>query len=203
MRNKGYTFAICRSLAVLTLCFTGCASKSPGLHYYSLAPLIEVAAESKGDGLSVEVGPIKLPQALNREQIVTRSNANLVIVNTSHRWAAPLEKDLAAVMIQNLAGALGTARVAGFGQTPLGSADYRVLLDFQQFGGILGDSAILRSTWTIIAPGKKQVLAVRQSNLTESLTGDEVEALVAGLSRLLENLSREIALEISRLAGES
>ncbi len=178
----------------------GCAGKSPKVGYYSLVPMAAELDEARGEPLSIEVGPVSLPEALSREQIVTRSGANRIIINPYHRWAGSLDRDLTSVLMQNLAISLKTGRVSGFGKTPMGQADYRVILDVQQFDGTPGESVTLKATWTILNQKQKKVVAVRQSNLKETLAGPGFEELVHGQSHLVEKLSLEIVRELIQLS---
>ncbi len=201
MKNLSVEQALVSLLLGLMLVAAGCAGKPPGVRYYGLAPLVSAEAASpgalQGRHPSIEVGPVELPQALNREQLVTRSSAHRLIIHQSHRWAGSLDKDLTAVLVRNLSGLLGTDRVAPFGETPLEPADYRVMLNIEQFDGAPGESVTLKARWTILSPARKKILRVGRSDIREPLAGGGFEELVQGQSRAVGQLSREIARELA------
>jgi uncharacterized lipoprotein YmbA len=51
---------------------------------------------------------------LKRQEIVIRGDGNQYKLTDLHRWAGLLEKDLTAVIIENLGKQLGTEKVASY-----------------------------------------------------------------------------------------
>ena len=48
------------------------------------------------------IGPIHLPDYLDRAQIVSRTSPNRLRVNDFQRWASPLDKDMTRVLAENI-----------------------------------------------------------------------------------------------------
>jgi uncharacterized lipoprotein YmbA len=174
----------------------GCARGTRSEQFYALSPMAVPVGESHGApaGPKITVGPVQLPEALRRPQIVTRIGANRLEVSEFHRWAGSLEGDVLRVVAENLGILLGTAQVARYPLVAGVEPDFRITLDIRQLDGRLGKSATLEAVWTVWLGAKgSEVAAGGKTVLSETVATDGYEALVAAYSRLLEALSREIA----------
>jgi uncharacterized lipoprotein YmbA len=71
-------------------------------------------------GLSyrVGVGPVTVPAAVDRPQIVLRVDANRVALQEQSRWAEPLKESIPRVVASNLAVLLGMRRLPPMRRTP-------------------------------------------------------------------------------------
>src|SRR5512136_3133438 len=102
-----------------TLCLTvallaGCSS-SPRVTFYTL----NVAATNETSAPpinSVAIGPITLPDLLDRPQLVVRTSANRVDILETHRWAESLKSEIPRIIAQDLALLLKPARVSAYPQ---------------------------------------------------------------------------------------
>lgn len=180
----------------------GCGS-SPTATYYTLSPAAAMngAAPPSGESsYSVGVGPVTLPESVDRPQLVLRAGPNEVTFVELHRWAGPLKSEISRIIADNLAAYLNVKRVAAYPQSAGDNVDYRVLVDIQRFDSALGESVTIDALWTI----KRQsdgALRTGRSTAKESSSGS-YDAMVAAHSRALATISREIA-EAIRLANTS
>ena len=91
----------------------GCAGMSPPSNFYVLSTLPESAAGTQSDGdeskIEIGVGPVKLPEYLDRSQIITRISPNALKVAAFDRWAEPLKSSFPRILMENLATLLNTA----------------------------------------------------------------------------------------------
>jgi uncharacterized lipoprotein YmbA len=177
----------------------GCAGTRPA-KFYTLNS-IEVSdtqrqVETGNSGVAVGIGPIRFPDYLERQQIVTRSSRNQLEVAEFHRWAGSLKEDFSRVLAENLSVLLLTDRIALFPWKSTTRINYRVTIDVIRFEGAIGGDVTLKTRWTILGGGEKKVLMAKKSNLTESVEGDNYDGLVSAKSNALESLSREIAQAI-------
>ena len=173
----------------------GCAS-APA-HFYTLnATAAPGAAQSR---LSVAVGPVSVPAAVDRPQIVVSTSANQVSVDEFNRWASPLQDNIARVVAENLVALLGTPRVTLFPQTVSTDLDYRVQLEVRSFESVQGKYALLNAVWTVrrIKDGKTET---GRTSAQESVEDGSFDALAAAHSRALARLSKDIADAIQTLA---
>jgi hypothetical protein len=78
---------------------------------------------------SVSVGPVSVPERVDRPQMVFRVSPQRVLIAEQSRWAEPLRHAIPRVITGNLGRLLEDARVASHGQNFGADADVRVLVD--------------------------------------------------------------------------
>ncbi len=183
-------------LCVLVACLAGCAS-SQQAQFYTLSPIPAPAAAPLAD-LSVSVGPVSVPDVVDRQQIVVRTGPNQVTMDEFNRWASPLRGGIARVVAENLVSMLGTPRVTVFPQTSSAGADYRVAIDVLRFDSAPGGAATLDALWTIRSVNPEQTRSGRTS-FSEPTQGGGYNALVAAHSRALGRMSTDIAAAIREM----
>ena len=128
---------------LLVLVLTACATP-PRESFYTLnAPEPPAAA---ADAPSIAVGPVVIPEIVDRPQIVVRLGPNHVQIMEQARWAEPLKAGIARVVAANLAITLGARLAAGRNA----DADYRVSLDIQRFESP-ADAVLIEALWTVIS----------------------------------------------------
>jgi uncharacterized lipoprotein YmbA len=192
-------------LAFVVLLLAGCRSTPPATAFYTLTSVTK--AERAGQNtaamreLAVGIGPVQLPEYLDRPQIVTRTGPDKVALSEFNRWGGSLRQDFPRVLAENVAALLGTDRVLAYPWGDRLDPAYRVALNVQQFDGALAGPAVLRVTWIVTGREGKTPLSVRKTEIQEPVSGRDYDALVAAQSRAVAALSREIAEEIKKLAG--
>ena len=202
MKIKGFTAApIC---ALLMVIIGGCAA-SPPSDFFIMTPMTGAdtrpAATSAGEPLSLIVGPVSIPEYLNRTQIVTRAGTNRLNVNEFNRWGGSFTPNIARVVAQNLSAILGTDDVFVFPAEDTVAPRYRIILSLTQFDGALGDSVILDARWVITIPRSRKAPVTGRTVSKEATNGSSYEDYVAAQSRALEGLSKEIAAKIKALVA--
>ena len=187
----------CISLAAVSLlagALTGCGS-SPAARFYVLSVAPPVAAEGTEKApadYSVTVGPVSLPDAVDRPQLVVRVGANQVALLEEHRWAEPLQGEIARVIAGNLSQLLGARRVFAYSPQTTGDEEYRVLVDIQRFDSVVDQSAQIDAVWAVRAAAGR-VLRTGRTVARESTGENGYDALVAAHSRALATVSAKIA----------
>src|SRR5438477_3368390 len=104
------------TLFTTALLASGCSlgRQSPPVRLYTLTTLSPADAgqhTSSTQGIAIGVGPVELPQYVNRPQIVTGDSGNELQRAAFEQWAEPLETNFSRVLAQNLALLLATDRV--------------------------------------------------------------------------------------------
>ena len=175
----------------LALLLTGCSSSQKVSHYtLSAAP---IPAQLANKNLRVMVGPIAIPAALDRSQLVIQSGDNVVEYHEYERWAGSLKSDVGRVMVANLARGLSTPNIWSFNQSTQTNFDYQVLIDVQNLESRLSENVLLDMLWTIKFKDEKKPTVMGRSLLTEPVADNSIEALVAAQSRAFSKASDEIA----------
>lgn len=188
------------SLAALLL--IGCSS-TPQAEFYTLnsisMPQTTANSVVAGQPVSVGVGPVAIPEVLDRPQIVTRTGPNKLRIDEFHRWAGRLDEDFARVLAENISLLLPTEQVAVFPWDVSFDPRYQVALNILRFEGRWGKDVLLEVFWKIIDPQKQTALRVQKSVIKEPLADENYEALIAIKSRMVEILSNQIINEINNL----
>jgi len=177
------------ALCILAALWTGCASTTQS-HFYTLSPAAKSAAAAAS--YSISVGPVTIPAAVDRPQIVVRVGPNQVNIDEFNRWASPLQSDIARVVAENLALMLGTPDVTVFPQTTAASASYRVVISVLRFDSMPGGEATLDAVWTA-REAKGDQSRTGRTMLSVQTQGSGYAPLVAAHSLALEKLSSEVA----------
>jgi uncharacterized lipoprotein YmbA len=162
-------------------------------------PGTEAPGTTGDSGVAIGIGPIELPEYLNRPQIVTRVNPNEVEFAEFHRWAASLKDDFSSTLARNLSNLLATDRVAAYPWTSKTPVDVQVKIDVIRFDGRLGKSVVLETTWALFGEDRTKPLLSRGSVASEQVDKSGYEGLVEAQSRAIAGLSREIAGAIRAL----
>jgi uncharacterized lipoprotein YmbA len=169
--------------------------------FYVLSSSATPAPAASGLPYRVGVGPVTVPAAVDRPQIVLRVGANRVTLQEQSRWAEPLKESIPRVVAGNLAMLLGDAQVATDSQNTAAAADCRVVLDIQRFDSVLGESATLEVLWTVTFMSGSAATSGRVL-IREPAGGPDFDAIVAAHSRALAALSRDIATAIRNGQGQ-
>ena len=173
------------------------ACASPPSHFYTLTPTREPAASAPSSA-SIAVGPVLIPESVNRPELVVQVGPNQVALDELNRWAAPLPAEIQRVLIENLSQLLGTPRVSRYPQGPITSPDFRVRIDVLRFESAPGNTALLDVIWTVQGKDEKDTKTGRTTS-HEPLTDTSYDALAAAHSRALGTLSRDLAETILTL----
>lgn len=174
----------------------GCGS-TPPTEFYTLSPLSASSqtaqtSVSRSD-ITIGVGPITIPEFLDRPQIVTRTTANRLDVDEFHRWGGSMKEDFARVLVENLSRLLATNRVSVYPSPEPLDLRYRFVIDVQQFDGRLGEGVTLNAIWTLLDEKTGKPLLTRRFEYSAPTASPDYEALVAAHSAALAALSRELA----------
>jgi len=186
-------------IGMLGLVLGGCATSQPA-RYYTLAPLQPPAVKAASvPAFTVAVGPVIMPDLLQRPQIATRTNDQQISFSDYHKWAGTLADETKRVLVVNLNGLLAGKRAAVTTDDMAIDPDFRVVVNINRFDGLPGGSVWLNAVWTIKEQKGKIALAVNQSVIEERVSGPEYSDLVSAHSRAIGQLSREIAAELEKL----
>ena len=190
------------TLALSVMVLAGCRGTSENARFYKLSAILssDEAAKPAGKAVAIGIGPIKFPDHLDRPEIVTRTSRNALQIGEFNRWAGSLREDFSRVLTENLSILLSTDYVFVFPWQKTIPIDYRVAVEVSRFDGELGKSATLIARWTVMDGEKKELKSIRRSSITEPAQGKSYEAMVAALSRTVEQFSEEIAETINTLS---
>lgn len=188
---------LCRCAAIVACAITlgtssGCGS-SP-TRFYTLSALPQGGGPASGiapSGPMLGIGPVSVPERLNRPEIVTWVNENMLHLADFDRWAAPLQDSIARVLAENLSVLLPTDRAAVFPWPSDMPIDYEVRVEVSRLDGTLGRDCSLIAQWSILRRADKRTKGGRSNHVEPA--GESYTTFVAAQSRLVAALSRDIA----------
>jgi uncharacterized protein len=186
----------------------GCGS-APRERYYSMAPAPTAAPAGAASVVTrrVVVGPVSVPESINRVEIVVRRGEHRLELLEMQRWAAPPASEVANATAQALEAALAQpgTRVVVDGATIGPAAAQRVVIDVQRFDAVLGQRLAFEASWRVL-DAKGAQLASGQTRVIEPATADasgglngEAEAIAAAAGRAVAQMARQIALAMPPL----
>ncbi|MBB5460282.1 membrane integrity-associated transporter subunit PqiC [Paraburkholderia sp. Cpub6] len=170
----------------------GCSS--PNAVFYTLSS--DTALERTGPVLpiSIVVGPVTVPELVDRPQMVTRVSANEVALNEFARWGESLKSNIPRAIAGDLARLLGTANVFVYPQGTVAGA-WQVSVAVLRFESVPGDSITVDASWTV-RPPRAGTPVIGHTNAREPLTGQGYAAIAAAHSHALAAVSQDIAAAI-------
>ncbi|MEW6521567.1 MAG: PqiC family protein [Thermodesulfobacteriota bacterium] len=173
-----------------------CAAR-PETKLYLLSPLAPdtPTAEGAGQTMVIGLGPVTLPDYLDRPQIVFRVSANRLTAADTHRWAEPLSANVARVLAENLAAQLPGSRILHYPWAGSEAPDYQVRVEVLRFDAGPDEAVHLSASWSV----NGGQAAPRRADISVAAPAHDFEALVRAESQALFHLSREIADELRRL----
>jgi hypothetical protein len=192
MKSERLRLSWVRVAAVLfCAALAACAGSPIKENFYTLsgpqAPMPAAGAAPP----SIFVGPVTVPEAVDRLPMVLRTTANQVEISDAHRWAEPLKASIPRVVAETLMRELATPDVrftrAG---SPL-DADFHVALEVQRFESSLEQGATVDALWTV-TPRRGKARSGR-STVSEPAASADPGGVAAAHSRALERVGRDIA----------
>jgi uncharacterized protein len=177
---------------LLIVVAAGCGT-SPPARFYTLGATAQPGGAPPAS-CTVVVGPVSMPPAVDRPQLVLQVAPNRVTVDEFHRWAAPLDDAVARAIAADLAVLLGTPRVAALPATGV-TPTHRVTVDVQRFETRPGEQVLIEALW-IVQPAAGGEAATGRTIATEPVEGKDIEAVAAAHSRALATVSADIAAAI-------
>ena len=192
---------------ILHLFVVGCAGTSPPSKFYTLhSEGISGPTESfpsSSHALAISIGPVEIPDYLDRPEIVSRTNQNQLTLAEFDRWAGSLKVDITRVLSENLSLLLSKSMVSVTPWESGGPSDYRITVYITRFDILSEGYVLMNAQWNIIGKDGSTVLLTGKSSANEPVTAETYSARVASMSRALGTLSRDIAEGIKSVSRKS
>ena len=181
----------------MSLALAGCLGSSRPSRFYTLAPLqIRNGQGGTPPDATLAIGPVEIPESIDRPQIVTRTGANELVVAEFDRWGGSLDSEISGALVATVRDRLASQQIA---VAPWRSAilssvgpSYRAAVSVSRFDGIPGQSVVLQGRWELIGQSGES-LGVREATVTERIDGAGYDALVAAMQRALVRFGQQMA----------
>jgi uncharacterized lipoprotein YmbA len=185
-------------LAALPL--AGCiGGTTPPSQFYMLEPIkaAEIPA-GPAEKRVIALAPVRIPQYVDRPQIVTATGRNAYALSELNRWAERLDDNIARVLAQNLSLLVPADLVLLNATGRAKQAKLRVSVNLLEFHIDPQAVARMSAQWNI-ARSEDTVLA-RAFSCQEPATAGDYRSMAGALNVCLDRLSRDLADALRPLA---
>ena len=173
-------------------------SEPPRVAYVLGTP---VAGTEESESLSgrpvVEVKPVLMPDYLDVSDILIRRPGNILQPSPTGRWAERLSVGTTRALADGLTRRLPEFVVTTSAQTAPQSC--QVLVNVDSFERYADQPVVLVAQWRVFRGAARQALAGERATVTASVAGSDDAALVAAMSRAVDDLAGRIAAGIHNL----
>jgi uncharacterized lipoprotein YmbA len=187
---------------LVTFCFlilAGCGS-SPAVHYYALESMDNYVAHDDEGSPVLAVGAFRMPEYLNRSQMVTRGSGAEIIVDDVNRWAEPLDDAIHRVLASNLDVLLESLVVIAYPSAAVAYSDYRLIGRIDRFISDPDGMVELRVQWGIADSGGTVQLSSRRASFeSQAAKPGDPGSIAEAMSDVLAQYSRAIATEVESI----
>lgn len=169
-----------------------CGSNPVEDHYYSLVLAADDAmapARTEETKAHLIVGPVLLPEYLNRRGLAMQKDSNQIQTANHHFWAEPLEEAISKVLVRDIANLASGVTVDRDAGRWTDSGDCRLRIEFDKFHATDRSRVVSSGRYWISSSDSdlKQEFAV-----TQTLSADGHANAVAALRRSLGILAAQI-----------
>ncbi len=195
-----------RAAALLAVLLTGslpgCGS-SPPSSFYTLSPSPMTAIGSVADS-DITIGPIDIPDYLNRPQIVTRGEGSELKLAQFDRWAEPLDDSFQRMLTTNIGNLLGSNEVIEYPSKDRFGLHYHVVVRIQRFDTDNRGNAVLEAKWGILDSGGGRLAPLESGRFeSQASNANDYNQIVAALDDTVSQLSVAIARSLIELQNKS
>lgn len=194
-----YGFLIC-IVFLSFLCGCVSVSNSPNPRYFTLHALDKESIKREFNiphDTIIGIGPVRIPEYLNRPQIVVKSKDETVHFDEFNRWAESLDFSFARLINENLTSMFKGASFVMFPWDLAISVKYQVVVDILRLEDNSNKELHLVAQWSVIDLAKKKAIITRRSELQQNIYPQNYYGLTQALSEAVFSLSADIAEQLN------
>ncbi|MGH8549366.1 MAG: PqiC family protein [Methylococcales bacterium] len=195
------------SISVLALVLNGCLRSDLPIQFYLLsADVVPAGKEVKplaaaSEETVIGLGPVHIPEYLNRPQMVLGVAENQYRLDEDHRWAERLDQNISRALLQSLSAQLGQVQVVRHPWSPRQSIDYQTSIEILELHRDAAGQSRMSAQWTV--KSRERTLTAERFDCRLPVPKDDFEALVKAQSECLARLSSDIAGALGQLITEN
>ena len=181
--------------AVMVLTLSACSS-SPTVRYFTLSPIDAEFQQDPDDAVMLGLGPFRMPDYLNRSQIVTRGANSEMQVDEFSRWSEPLATSLLRIVSTDVDNLLPGVVVVTFPYEPFvrDQVKYRLVGDISRFDADDSGRIVLEVQWGVADADGAMAVPVRRNRYQSQATVEgDPGAVATAMNDALAQFSRDIA----------
>ncbi len=195
----------CSVLLTTAVLAGGCFGSKP-TRFYTLSSLAGDTAgtvDSRGASRVIAVGPVSIPDYVDRPQIVVRESTNQVQLAGLDQWAGSLSDMVGRVLVEDLAAQLPGDQVVAFAQAGASVFDYRVAVQITRFDVSTAGEAVVSATWRVWDRAGTKTRLTASSTTRALAPSATYQDRVAALSQAVADLGGDIARSLARIEPEA
>ncbi len=174
----------------------GCSSSSPVPKYYTLNTIptdknTEIYSVKDSD-IVFGIGPVEIPDYLDKPQIVTRTAENELMLSEFNLWGGSLKIDVMRVLIENISSLLAPKKITIISWKTSVPEAYRIPIYLLRLDASANGSIFLKAKWGIVAKDGRTVVSIREFSITKPIKGNDYKDIVYAMSDVLADFSKEI-----------
>lgn len=202
MKTKTKHFYLVTILFLSTLLF-GCGSTASS--FYLLTPTNNYQQGDKivDSNLGIGIGSLDLPDYLRKPQIATYTKNNEIIFDEYNRWAEPLDENITSVLAENLAELIPTNNIYLFMWPKEDPNIFQIGLSVDRFGALTDSTVVLDVRWSVSGSNRKSLLLTKKSSYSQKAKSLNYGQISLIMSKLIGQLSEEIASDIREKASNN
>jgi uncharacterized protein len=186
------------STVMVTAIVAACAS-APATRFYVLNSVTRDSSLLSADGPSVVIRDVRLPQYLERPQLVTRDGDHKIRLSDEAQWAGNLQQDMVRVLTENLSQQLKSERVFSAPHNGPVKPDFRVDIEVLRFELGSDRRVMLSARWWLVR-GDGNILIEAPSTVIygQVVAERDIETVVASMSSVYAELAQQVARSVLR-----
>ena len=187
------------SLGVFVSLLVAACGSSPPVRYFALSTMDSVQRQDPDDAVTLGLGPLRMPEYLNRSQLVTRGGGSELEVDEFSRWAEPLTLALHRVVSTDVDNMMDGVIVIAFPWESVvrNEVDYRLLGEVTRFDADQSGRVVLDIQWGISATTGEAAVVIRRSKYeTRAARPDDPAIVVSAMNDALAMFSRDVVSEL-------
>lgn len=194
--------SLLKNIALLCLIslILSCAKSSKPVEYYMLDASVGIDNNQtlKGDeGSMIGLGPIRLPEYLDRFQMVVAVSENKYKLIDGHRWAEKLDQNISLALFKTLPAQLDTDRMIRYPWPQRPGVDFQIKIDILELNIDEKGQSQLIAQWSI--KSKDETILNKRSSFTAQASTTDIDKMVQAQSECLTKLGREIVSSLKPL----
>lgn len=183
------------AMAVATI--SGCASTPPTRFYVlNSVPAIDTSPPT-ANAIAVVIRDVRLPQYLERPQLVTRGSDHRIQLADEAQWAGNLQQDMMRVLTENLGLMLRSDRVFSAPHNGPLKPDFRVDVEIMRFEQGADRRVALSARWWLLRGDGNTLLESPNVTLYGAVLDERsYESVVVSMSAVYAEFAKQIARSV-------
>ena len=135
-------------VGVLAFGSVGCSIAPPATFYQLQQSTTEAA--SRDNNITVLLGPLRVADYLQRENVLQREADGSLSLSQQARWAGSLQDDIGQLLLRQVSAQLGSSRIALYPDRVGIEAQAQVVLSISRLDSGVQQPAVLEAQWRLL-----------------------------------------------------